>query len=478
VDSQELPDDPRDWPNDPFALLGVRQGAEDADIKRAYTRLIRRFKPEHSPEQFRRVREAYEACLNFSQWMRSNWRQETASPDVSSPADSVRGRRIEIESSTDTTAAHVPAEPVRDEVEVSWTQAVETDDAATYSRLENLSGTFPDRLDIPLRLYWLAMLNPDREPERTRLHWLAEALKRSRLRGPAVELLRRELDFEPARVGFGAFRGLFDTPARAEDVASVARLRISAAGQARMPHVLADDLARLQDRLAEGDEATWLGLLAVAAEWAAWLRDPDLTRECSLGLGRLRHLELSHSGVFDRIEETRRIVDDADAARLRGVPEEVLDVVRLEWCGAGDAPAADVLRAADAVLDRYDGRPRAFDLVLQNRGPAVLFLFARALDRVRQFLDPDETPYSAELLRGLARRLPADRRDDYSQVRYDLLHLLVEEAVDPLEFATACGEDPDFRFRGVLGPTLANDLSLRVIWLCSQLTGRSGIPQT
>jgi curved DNA-binding protein CbpA len=62
----ELPEDPRAWPDDAFDILGVRPGDDDAVVKRAYTRLIRRFKPEHFPEQFRRVREAYEDCLRRS----------------------------------------------------------------------------------------------------------------------------------------------------------------------------------------------------------------------------------------------------------------------------------------------------------------------------------------------------------------------------------------------------------------------------
>src|SRR4051812_35481070 len=66
--ADELPDDPRYWPRDPFELLGVAAGASETELKRAYTRLIRRFKPEHSPEQFRLVREAYEAALQGSGW--------------------------------------------------------------------------------------------------------------------------------------------------------------------------------------------------------------------------------------------------------------------------------------------------------------------------------------------------------------------------------------------------------------------------
>src|SRR4051812_38918873 len=68
----DLPDDMADWPTDPFALLGVTPGASGADVKRAYTRLLRRFKPEHHPDQFRRIREAYEACQERAAWPRDD----------------------------------------------------------------------------------------------------------------------------------------------------------------------------------------------------------------------------------------------------------------------------------------------------------------------------------------------------------------------------------------------------------------------
>jgi hypothetical protein len=64
----DLPDDVSRWPSDPFDVLGLARPATETDAKRAYTKLIRRFKPEHHPEQFRRVREAYETVLERIKW--------------------------------------------------------------------------------------------------------------------------------------------------------------------------------------------------------------------------------------------------------------------------------------------------------------------------------------------------------------------------------------------------------------------------
>jgi hypothetical protein len=40
--------------------LGIDRSVDLRDLRRAYVRLIRIYRPEHFPDQFRRIREAYE----------------------------------------------------------------------------------------------------------------------------------------------------------------------------------------------------------------------------------------------------------------------------------------------------------------------------------------------------------------------------------------------------------------------------------
>ena len=46
--------------SDFYAVLGVDRTADDREIKKAYFRLVRKYSPETHPEEFKRVREAYE----------------------------------------------------------------------------------------------------------------------------------------------------------------------------------------------------------------------------------------------------------------------------------------------------------------------------------------------------------------------------------------------------------------------------------
>ena len=47
-------------PHDPQSFFALADGFDRKDLKRAYNRLIRRFKPETHPEEFQRIRAAYE----------------------------------------------------------------------------------------------------------------------------------------------------------------------------------------------------------------------------------------------------------------------------------------------------------------------------------------------------------------------------------------------------------------------------------
>lgn len=51
----------------PFDILGVTENASDEAIKKAYLQKVRQYPPERSPEQFQRIRGAFEAIQNLQQ---------------------------------------------------------------------------------------------------------------------------------------------------------------------------------------------------------------------------------------------------------------------------------------------------------------------------------------------------------------------------------------------------------------------------
>src|SRR4029453_799394 len=58
---RRLPRLPGEERMSPFAVLGIEETADDAQVRAAYLAKVRRSPPDRDPDGFRRVREAYEA---------------------------------------------------------------------------------------------------------------------------------------------------------------------------------------------------------------------------------------------------------------------------------------------------------------------------------------------------------------------------------------------------------------------------------
>lgn len=82
TDLPPLPDS-----QDPFELLGVDPASSPVSVKRAYLRLVKRYKPESAPEEFVRIREAYELASSIL------GEGGLASMARSTPADRIPPRR-------------------------------------------------------------------------------------------------------------------------------------------------------------------------------------------------------------------------------------------------------------------------------------------------------------------------------------------------------------------------------------------------
>lgn len=48
----------------PYEVLEVSEDADDEELRRAYLRKVKEFPPDRAPEQFQRIRDAYEVARN------------------------------------------------------------------------------------------------------------------------------------------------------------------------------------------------------------------------------------------------------------------------------------------------------------------------------------------------------------------------------------------------------------------------------
>ena len=445
MDEPPLPENLRDWPTDPFALLGVPRAVGETDLKRAYTRLIRKYKPEHAPEEFRRIREAYEAAVEMSRWFRDAPPAREALPDLpfvairppvptEPPADASHQTQI------DPPVRSAPSDPVED----AWADAVAGDWAGAYAALVALADAHPERADLPLRLYWLLALRPTLDDVRARHDWLAAALTRSQLAGPAVTLYARELASDPHGGLYGPFLHLLELDGvPAVRLLTVARMRLAAAVAEGRWGAVESDLNAIARRAGEMDEVAWLGHLADVAGHAAFSRTPDAAR-CIALLAGLKHLELRHGWAFDRIDEQQAAARVLAAATM--VPEPIRQAVAVAWAG-GDWCDSLAEAAAWAAADPADALRRCDQAT--REGVTVLNEFARLL-AARRAEARTESEYPPALIRGLVRaHLTTHIRRDYVLMREALLRFLVAERIDPDELVAACAADATYLVRSL-----------------------------
>jgi hypothetical protein len=314
--------------------------------------------------------------------------------------------------------------------------------------------------ELALRLYWLAAVHPKLDANRTRHDWLSAALVRSRLRGAAVELYRRELEADPDAALSGRYVRLLEAEAVAGDVLALARLRLVSAGAARAWHVIDADLATLAGRVGEFDEGAWLAYLAGAATALAFERPAPATERCRDLLAGLRHLELRQVWAFDMIDEHEMLAREwRDAYQ---VPAAIREAVRLAWSAGYGAWRKALPGAAAWAATDPAGALRQFDLAAPRQACLrVLTAFQRLLDEGR----PDGvSPYPPNLVRGLAREfLARNAYSGYASIRADLLSMLVAESIDPQELAQACFADRDGTSRW-LASEVRHDATLRLAW--------------
>ena len=79
-------------PHNPLAFFDLQPGFDRRDLKRAYGKLIRQYKPETHPAEFQRIRAAYEQLENANRYGRSQQAAEAANAawEVNQPAEPVR----------------------------------------------------------------------------------------------------------------------------------------------------------------------------------------------------------------------------------------------------------------------------------------------------------------------------------------------------------------------------------------------------
>ncbi len=285
----DLPSDIHKWPSDPRTLFGLDSKASRRDLKRAYTKLIRQFKPEHSPDQFRRLREAFEQLDQQLEW-REQFEERYAtlqnteldsgptseqttitatsnSPDGTPPSDLVAASKNDVSQESDHESSRETGHSTHHhDADHFWQQALDGGDLKiVYSKLkeEAAKRTLSD-VDYA-RLYWLLTVQPDLQTDRDPCTWLVEGLRRHGQHTRLLPILDIDVQRRLGQVPVLLNDELLDSNFSIRQLVELVGLRWIAARQQSRFELIGADLWRLQNRFLDAPNE-WHAILCSAVK--------------------------------------------------------------------------------------------------------------------------------------------------------------------------------------------------------------------
>ncbi len=293
----ELPDDVNRWPGDPAAVLGVAADVSRRDLKRAYSRLIRRFKPEHAPEQFRRLREAFEQLDQQLEWRELFERHLAEQRGTEGDGDCEEGRAAgdQPRPAGDSSTLNVPifwpllggddspavdaadsrlTRPIisANEADQLWQQALDGGDLkVAYSRLVELAHQRPPSEIGFARLYWLLTIRPEFDASRDPSAWLIEGVRNHGLNNRLLPMLSNEVIRRLGNVPPVLADNLLDGSHTANRLVDLLQTRWFAARRLSRFDIVGADVERLRTRFLD-EPVEWQRLLCGAVRQLVMVR--------------------------------------------------------------------------------------------------------------------------------------------------------------------------------------------------------------
>jgi len=453
---QHLPDDLGRWPHDPYRILGVGRDVDLREVRRAYIRLVRKFKPEHAPDHFQRIREAFEqiqrqieARAMYDESFEEDWPEAVSGGGWAEPQATHGESSRESDSAIFDQAASSQwssdekdkphsrfASDPDEQCAAAWSIARSGRPSEAYARLLALRDRRESISEVCVRLYWLLTAVPDLDTERTPCDWLVEALQATRVSGPPLELYRNEILNDRNEILSQRCDRLLDCDAVPGATADLLDFRWRALSYLRRWDRIVADLPRVRDKTAYDDEKTWGRLLLFAMDQLAWFTDAPEAKEafdaCHREIEGLSHLHASLDNELDKMDLLLELVDGwRRLRRAVNIPKAWNDLVPLSWTQTFDVVRPHLMPMLKRIAEKPIEALEIFDRIAAQ-STAVIAQMGSLIQNSRCYnfsynednRDWDEIERSAQqflLLHGKR----------YRSVRKPLLEFCLREAIDP-----------------------------------------------
>ncbi|MCE9605366.1 MAG: J domain-containing protein [Planctomycetia bacterium] len=448
-----LPADLARWPENVFELLGVVLGTDEKGLKRAYQKLIKTYRPERYPEEFRRIREAYDTALSITEWMASVGDlpsiEKSAAEQGSVPpvAEGASMEQSAIPNSADVAPTAANGRPTSVEptyearLAAAWAPAVGGDSAAAYRELDALRSATPTRHEAYLGLYWLLRLSARLDAERQPCDWLIACMEKATAsRGAAVELYRRELERRPAEALTPRCTTLLRETLLSGPISLLADWRWKAAVRSNAWALIREDLAVLRRSRVAYDASVWMRVLWTAVECFCWSDAESakaLTAECMQDLEQFGNAQESNYDSLTQLDYLRETAEVVKKLRDEGVSPAFCNLIAGSW----SLQALDSYVEICAFVAPWIDDPAELLILLSEvagKGPAALSRFGQLVQQVQTETERNgESFWTLETARGVVvdfLDVPTLKQGYTSEFRLRLLkfclyHQLAPEAV-------------------------------------------------
>lgn len=437
MSDNRLPENVEDWPDDPFKLLGVEFGVESQDLRRAYHRLIRIYKPEKHPEHFRRIRAAFENIQQIAQLFPKS--TEPPAPTLEqlptpSPA---------IDPNDSTTHPTLPPpqqlSPSESQIKSIWDAVRSGQEATAYQQLVELQQKNPREVASYFRLYWLLRLYPGIQPDRSPIDWLVEGLIASDLNQKLLELYQEEIKAWPNDKLMEHLERLVSQEAPPILLRGLTRTIFFNAGDLDSIDRLTSVVDRTRRSLSTHADH-WLLLHYHLAVRIAWSDQPEVLKvlqRCEEEIKSLDFLANTMGPVFDRFDQ----LATASAAwrvmkKQKLLPPEVLNLIAECWyrpMGLLRVRIQNLLHAIRTDPDRWMDK---FDLIYKRvpKAPVLINQFYQEIASTQEEDRSEECPPETlfDLVRQLLVRIG---HKYYAKQRKKVLEFCLKEWINPYQIA-------------------------------------------
>lgn len=335
-----LPPDPANWPTDPYQLLGVGQDAELRDIRRAYARLTKLYRPDHSPKEFQLVRAAYDrgcAWQEFRAQFRADKEDESEQPPATEAeipvSESLTTPVTQSASGAKPAASktHIPfpRDSLADGFDTVRRLIREGEFVACHDLLIQLIRDYPDHEEVRFRLCWLRTFFPDLSPEHDPIALLAGDSIET-LSPRAWRVLLRFLDLNPETLLSPRVERWLQRPIPPYPLTQLLEMRWKRAARTSRFATIMADLERLKDRLTRIGTGNWLSVVLIAMRITRWFPDQDVEQLWDGAHEEFRTFEdesLTYARLYDEHEwllEVRESIQEGVWRAWKGIVDAVL----------------------------------------------------------------------------------------------------------------------------------------------------------